>query len=227
MQQEMLRSIHSWDGKMQKKSHRCYVLAWDGCSDPRHHCKLPHLQCSPTKQYKGTNDSTRNPDLFEISNQKYLVMVDYYSSFIEINLLSNGTTSKQIVTHFKSQFSGHGIPDTLITDNGPQFSSTTFKQFSRDYGFQHKHYPQSNSMAEKAVQTTKNLIKKAILDKRDPYLAFLEYRNAPISDTLGLPVQRLIGRRTKTLLPTTKKLLQPKLINPLAAHKELRERKAR
>ena len=82
-------------------------------------------------------------------------------------------------------------------------------------------------MAEKAVQTMKNLIKKPILDKRDPYLALLEYRNTPISDTLGSPVQRLMGRRTKTLLPTTTKLLQPKLINPQAVHKELRERKAR
>ena len=81
-------------------------------------------------------------------------------------------------------------------------------------------------MAEKAVQTTKNLIKKATLDKRDPYLALLEYRNAPISDKLGSPAQRLMGRRTKTLLPTTTKLLQPKLINPQAAHKELKERKA-
>ena len=170
-------------------------------------------------------------DLFEINNQKYLVMVDYYSGFIEINLLQNGTTSKQIVTHCKSQFSRHGIPDKLITDNGPQFSSTTFKQFAQDYGFQHHtaspHYPQSNGMAEKAVQTAKNLIKKATLDKRDPYLALLDYRNTPISDTLGSPVQRLMGRRTRTLLPTTTKLLQPKLINPQAVHKELRQRKTR
>ena len=105
-------------------------------------------------------------DLFEINNQKYLVLVDYYSGFIEINLLPNGTTSKQIITHCKSQFSRHGIPDKLITDNGPQFSSTTFKQFSQDYGFQRQttssHYPQSNGIAEKAFQTTKYLINKPL-----------------------------------------------------------------
>ena len=96
-------------------------------------------------------------------------MVNYYSGFIEINLLQNRTTSKQIVTHCKSR---HGIPDKLIMDNGPQFSSITFKQFSQDYGFQHHtaspHYPQSNGRAEKAIQTAKHLIKKAIPDKRDP-----------------------------------------------------------
>ena len=129
-----------------------------------------------------------------------------------------------------TQFSRHGIPDKLITDNGPQFSSIIFKQYSKEYGFQHQtaspHYPQSNGLAEKAVQTAKNLIKKAILDKRDPYLALLEYRNTPISDTLGSPAQRLMGRRTKTLLPTSNKLLQPKIIKPQTVLKELRDRKA-
>jgi len=66
-------------------------------------------------------------------------------------------------------------------------------------------------MAKRAVQTVKNLLKKAILDKRDPYLALLEYRNTPTSDALGSPAQRLMGRRTKTLLPTSNRLLQPTL----------------
>ena len=156
-------------------------------------------------------------------------MVDYYSSFIEINLLQNGTTSKKIVTYCKSQFSRHGISDKLITDNGPQFSSTSFKQFSQDYGFQrhtaNPHYLQSDGRAEKTVQTAKRLIKKAIIDKRDPYLALLEYRNTPISDTLGSSAQRLMGRRIKTLLPTTTRLLQPKLISPQAVHTEMKQRK--
>ena len=76
----------------------------------------------------------------------------------------------------------------------------------------------------KQFKQQKNLIKKAILDNRDPYLALLEYQNTP---TLGSPAQRLMGQRTKTLLPTTTKLLQPKLINPQAVHKELRQRKTR
>ena len=57
-------------------------------------------------------------------------------------------------------------------------------------------------MAEKAVQTVKRLMKKATLDGKDFHLALLEYRNTPWSDTIGSPVQRLMGRRTKTLLPT-------------------------
>ena len=48
-------------------------------------------------------------------------------------------------------------------------------------------------MAEKAVQTAKNLLKKAVADHKDPYLALLKYCNTPISDQLGSPAQRLMG----------------------------------
>jgi len=116
-------------------------------------------------------------DLFEINNQKYLVMVDYYSGFNEISLLQNGTTSKKIVTHSKLQLSRHGISDKLITDNG-RHSITTFKAIlSRLW------IPAPNSKCTfpavewHGIQTAKNLIKKTILDKGDPYLALLEYRN--------------------------------------------------
>ena len=241
MQREMLDIIHSSHLGVEKCKKRARdVMFWPGMAaqiqDTVANCHIcSAYQRNNSKEPMIAHEIPTRPwsqvgtDLFEINNQKYLVMVDYYSGFIEINLLQNGTTSKQIVAHCKSQFSRHGIPDRLITDNGPQFSSTMFKEFSKCYGFEHQtaspHYPQSNGMAEKAVQTAKNLIKKAILDKRDPYLALLEYRNTPISDTLGSPAQRLMGRRTKTLLPTTAKLLQPKLINPQSVFRELRNRK--
>ena len=167
---------------------------------------------------------------FSLQRKKYLILADYYSGFIELNLLHT-TTSQKVITHLKSQFAHHGIPDRLITDNGPQFSSDTFKQFTKDYCFQHAmsspYYPQSNGMAEKTVQTVKSLLKKEHSAKQDPYLALLEYRNTPMSDHLGSPVQRLMGHRTKTLLPTSNSLLEPRTISPRTVTKELRHKKER
>ena len=84
------------------------------------------------------------------------LLVDYYPGFIEVDKL-HGTKSKWIIMHCKAQFACYGIPDTLVSDNGPQFSSETFTQFSKDYQFKHRtsspHYPQPNGMTEKAVQT--------------------------------------------------------------------------
>ena len=86
-----------------------------------------------------------------------------------------------------------------------------------------------NQMAErkKAVQTTKSLIKKASDDNKDIYLALLELRNTPINDQLGSPAQRLMGRRTRTLLLTSNKLLVPKIIKPKIVQSQLKQQQNR
>ena len=121
-------------------------------------------------------------DLFEVNGKHYLILVDYYSNFVEIDELRD-TTSKQVINRCKCQFARHGIPDTLMSDNGPQFSSAKFRQFSVTYQFIHItssfHYPQSNRKAERAVQTIKNLTKKSQTDNKDFQLALLDFRNTP------------------------------------------------
>ena len=86
-------------------------------------------------------------DIFELQGQQYLVIVDYYSGFIKIDPLTH-LTAKHVINHCKSQFSHHGIPDTLISDNGPQFSSHELQQFVKQYQIDHHtsslYHPQSN-----------------------------------------------------------------------------------
>lgn len=114
----------------------------------------------------------------------------------------------------RKQFSRYGIPEVLVSDNGPQYSSADFKAFATAFRFTHvtssPTYPQSNGMAERAVQTTKRLLKKAKQAGVDPHLAMLELRNTPIGTNLGSPAQILMGRRTRTQLPTAPVLLKPK-----------------
>lgn len=62
---------------------------------------------------------------------------------------------------------------------------------------------------ENAVKTCKGLLVKAKEDKKDPLLAILDWRNTPIEVFSTSPVQRPMGRRTRTLLPTAETLLQP------------------
>ncbi len=53
----------------------------------------------------------------------------------------------------KEHCARHGIPDTLVSDNGPQFTAEEFKQFTRAWGVKHDTssptYAQSKGFAEK------------------------------------------------------------------------------
>ena len=117
-------------------------------------------------------------DLFEWKQCMYLLIVDYYSRYIEIARLNRQTA--EVINHTKS------IPEIVISDNGPQFGSEAYRQFAQDFQFEHitssPYFPQSNGEAERAVGTIKNLLKK----KDDPYLALLAYRATP----LEYPVQQ-------------------------------------
>ncbi len=147
-------------------------------------------------------------DLFELKGKPYLLVVDYFSRYVEIVKLTS-TTSSAIIDHLKSLFARHGIPETVRADNGPQFKAASFARFADEYGFTRTtsspHYQQSNGEAERLVQTVKNLLVKA----EDPYLALLAYRATPLSNGCS-PAELLMGRKLRTTLPTVPSELEPK-----------------
>ena len=156
-------------------------------------------------------------ELFDFQNKYYLILVDHYSNFIEVEQLKL-TTSYEIISHCMSQFARHGIPDIFISDNGPQFSSSLFQQFSKEYGFQHHtnspYHPQSNGMAKEAVQTIKNILQKVAEDKKYFLSGTVRLEKYLYHQRHRVSSSKLMGRRTRTLLPTTHQLLIPKNIEP-------------
>lgn len=151
-------------------------------------------------------------DLFQFDGKTYVLLADYYSKFVEFTELKEDQESSTVIEFFKEQFARHGIPEQVITDGGPQYSSRVFRDFATCYGFQHimssPEYPQSNGFAESQVKVLKNIMKKAKKSNTDLCLALLEWRNTPIQG-LGSPAQLVLGRRTRTTLPTTMKQLRP------------------
>ena len=101
-------------------------------------------------------------DLFELKGKTYLLCIDYFSRFAEVALLSKSTTTPDVITHLKSWFARHGIPDEVVSDNGPQFQAGEFAKFVDDYGFKHEpsspKYSQSNDEVERAVKAVKSLL---------------------------------------------------------------------
>ena len=125
--------------------------------------------------------------------------MDYWFSFFEVVEI-NKTTAQVVITQLKVQFAHHGIPEVLITDNVPEFDNQEHRPSS-------PRYPQSNGKVENAVKTCQGLHVKAKEDKKDPLLAILDWCNTPSEGFSTSPVQRLMGRRTRMLLPTAEKLL--------------------
>lgn len=90
---------------------------------------------------------------FEYKSQNYVLVVDYYSKFVEIRLLQ-GTYAQSVVSNLKAIFSVHGIPEEIVSDNMP-FNSHLFKMFAKQYNIKlstsSPTHSQSNGMAERTI----------------------------------------------------------------------------
>ena len=147
-------------------------------------------------------------DLFELQGKHYLLLVDYFSHYPEVIRLTF-TTSASVIFAMKSVFSRHGIPNTIVSDNGPQYDSTEMKAFAASCQFRHitssPHYPQSNGLAECMVKTMKGLLQ----DSPDIFVSLLSYRATPLPWCGLSPGELLMGRRLKTDVPETRDISPP------------------
>ena len=133
-------------------------------------------------------------DLFELAGKVYLIVVDYYSRWFEIRRL-NDQSSSRVISVLKELFSTHGIPDIIVSDNGPQFSSDAFRLFTTEYDFIHvtssPKYSRANGEFERAVRMV-----KAPHIPISPYPALLAYRSTPLQNGFS-PSELLMGRRLR------------------------------
>ena len=145
-------------------------------------------------------------DVYHFHNQSFLIAIDYYSRFVETSNLNKNLTSRNVIEKLQNIFSRFGIPNIVMSDNGGEFSSMEFANFSKNYDFKHVTssplFAQSNGKVEKAVQDVINILKKSLLSGNDPYLAMLEYRNTPI-DGENSPANVFFNRDLRGILPVT------------------------
>ena len=131
-----------------------------------------------------------------MEGHSYLLVVDYYSRFIEIAKLSSGTSSLEVVRYLKSIMAHHGIPTELVSDNRPQFSAETFTDFIKEYSITHKtsspRHPQGNGEAERAVKAIKSILNKS----DDPYSGLLAYRTTALPNGYSPSVTHLLNSAT-------------------------------
>ncbi|UYV82739.1 K02A2.6-like, partial [Cordylochernes scorpioides] len=163
-------------------------------------------------------------DLFYLNGRWYLIVCDYYSRYPEISLLQN-LTAQEVIGRLKSIFARHGTPETVRSDNGPQFQKvlgSEFSKFSKEWSFKHitssPKFPQSNGFIEAIIKNIKQSFKK----EEDCYLTLQAYRTMPLESGYS-PAELLMGRRLRTSVPAIESSLMPRYLDSEA----LQEREKR
>ncbi|XP_054267315.1 uncharacterized protein K02A2.6-like [Macrosteles quadrilineatus] len=163
-------------------------------------------------------------DFAQYEGKDFLLIVDSHSKWIEVFFMSS-TTSNKTIEKLRHCFAAYGLPCTVVTDGGPQFTSAEFKEFLRSNGVHHvfspPYHPPSNGLAERAVQTVKDAFLKQMLHdsahktnrtlqhRIDSFL--FSYRNTPHSTTGVTPSEAFFKFKPRTHLS----LLKPHLANDM------------
>lgn len=135
----------------------------------------------------------------------FLVLVDACTKWLDVVIMSS-ITSAVTIDKLQNIFATHGLPRTIVTDNGASFTSSEFQRFCRSNGIQHltssPYHPSTNGLAERAVQTFKQGLKRmeggTLQSKLSRYL--FRYRITPHTTTGLSPAELLMGRRPRSML---------------------------
>ena len=149
-----------------------------------------------------------------VDGHYFLVVVDAHSKWVDI-YKTRGTSTAETVQCLQHSFSMFGLPVSIVSDNGPCFSSSEFKEFAVKCGVRHitsaAYHPATNGQAERMIQTFKRALKRSKEPLQQTLDRFLfNYRLTPHSTTGVSPAELMFGRRPRTRLD----LLRPDSVLP-------------
>ncbi|XP_018494299.1 uncharacterized protein K02A2.6-like [Galendromus occidentalis] len=235
---EVLQQLHQgYCGGVKMKNRARNALYWPSMNKDieQHtkHCELcQKYQKSKPKEPMIISEVPSLPwemvsaDILTHEGLDYQVIVDHYSFYWTLAPLVKMTT-KHIVGGMFESFQHFGMPRVLRTDNGPQYTSYEFEQIMKVHDIQHvtsgPYYARGNSLAERAVQEAKKILRKHQFGTTEFYTELMELRTSPGSVELAAPSERLLGRRLRTLLPVHNAILAPKTIDPERVQKLITE----
>ncbi|CAB4040935.1 Transposon Tf2-6 poly [Paramuricea clavata] len=172
-------------------------------------------------------------DLLEITSESHLlVVVDYYSRWVEAILLRK-TDAQHVIKSLEAIFRTHGLPETIRSDNGPPFASRDFEAFLKSLGIIHKkgvpYWPQSNGGVERCNETLLKIVRISRIEGKDWKKALedflFHYRVTPHIVTGTTPAELLMGRKLREKLPRVE--VNESRVTETERKKLLKERDAR
>ena len=136
-----------------------------------------------------------------MNGRLYILICDYFSKFPFLFQVKT-TSFANLKDHLEELFSVEGIPNEIMSDNGPPFNGKEFSSFLTGLGIRHTtsspNYPWSNGFIERQIQTMKRLIEKANSTGRSHQEALTSLRAQPLGDGLPSPAEILHRRSLVT-----------------------------
>ena len=141
-----------------------------------------------------------------IENINALIIIDSYSRYPEI-FFTKCTDAQFTKTALRKFFAREGVPQVIVSDNGPQFRSEYLRTWLESIGTQQiftpPRHPQSNGQAENFVRRFKNCVTaiqpstaNELYEITDLFL--LQYRASTHSTTQQTPALLFKGRELRT-----------------------------
>lgn len=141
-------------------------------------------------------------DLFTAQNEKFLTLIDAFSKYAQAYHLRDGT-ALSVVQALLTFCTHHGVPYTIVTDQGPEFTNALFSEFVRLHKIQHHkilaHTPNDNGIVERFHSTILEHLRILKLEKHNepavnlmPY-AILGYNSSIHSFTKCRPIDLITG----------------------------------
>ena len=94
----------------------------------------------------------------------WLIVINAATKWPEVIKMNNDSTAEQTIEILRSLSSRFGLPNQIVSDNGPQFTSDVYHQFCTNNGIRRTlvapYHPRSNGEAERFVQSFKNAIRR-------------------------------------------------------------------
>lgn len=144
------------------------------------------------------------------SGHYIFVVVDYFSRYFEIKVMTSITT-RQTIFELKDIFARFGIPFSITADNGPQFRSINreFKEFCDHFGIilynTTPEWPQQNGLVERQNRGLLKRLKISQIEgsdwRADLLNYLLMYRSTPLVGLGKSPSELLFGRNIRDKIP--------------------------
>ena len=174
-------------------------LYWPGLdadiADYTRRCQECIHRSQPPKEPLQAHDVPQEPwerialDYFYMNGRLYILICDYFSKFPFLFQVKT-TSFANLKDHLEELFSVEGIPNEIMSNNGPSFNGKEFSSYLTGLGIRHTtsspNYPHSNGFIERQIQTVKRLLEKANSSGRSHQEALTGLRAQPLGD--GLPL---------------------------------------